>query len=758
MSSKNKKILSSLIGFSSIPLLSASVMSCGFNIQKVIDREMPDDTFISSFQYAPNSWTTAYTFQPINHKILSNTNATLLNVDEYGRLYGDIVESNPDLSQSMVGDLEGQSGFKHFAYTIRKNATWCKWDGSGQIPITADDFDTTAEFVMRSSVTQSQLTTIWNSFIRGAEELNTYLKFNPTSKWEDAKEKIKNDWSYIAYDGSQKTVKGVKEGFGLSFDKAKRKVIYDLSKAAPYFESLLCYAVFSPIHLDSRENMANVTDYKESYYSGAFLPNQINFQDVIILKKNPNYWFKDLVSINTIKYLYTTANATPSTERELFEAGNSSGFLINNGDDQGWYRYVGKNIDKPVFDYVYDAPTVDQVATSSLYINTYNTYIDKGTNSQRERAIKASKLLQNKLVRAWISTKLDRSVFIKYYSEKFDGGNNISKMIRNVYTAPGVGIDNNGKDYYRYVEDEVKKMVPSNQASEIQLSDGNDMYRDKTQLFTGSNDQEIMSLIKQFMISEDIIKKDGDKFSLEVLLNPEDLGTVNPRAMMMYGRFNEIEGNPIEINVMENVTTADDYMTKSTEGNFDLFNGIWWPDYADPATFLNTLIINGDDSAKTGTQRIFDYDPINNKYNVKSLVHTKTSISEEYANTYQSFNDNVIDIDHNQDDLEKRYQLFAQQEAKYLYKDFLVMPFYIKAAPKNYSVSYVIPYTTNYALSYGNAARKDVTKILSKKIVSFEEANRQKERVENYKTEISNDKKTQKKLDKNDRNHILFEN
>ncbi|AOG60460.1 oligopeptide ABC transporter substrate-binding protein [Spiroplasma helicoides] len=738
----SKRLLASLSAISGLSLVSASVISCGFSLDKILNKEMPIDTYITTYKATPTSWNTAYTFEPINQNILANTSATSLGVDEYGRVYGDIYESNLNLSSDRVAINEDTKNDTVFTYKIRDNAKWYKWDGGGETPITVDDFDTAAEFIMRSATTQSQVTTLWLNFIKGAKEINDYLKEHTDASWYEAKTHAGNG------------------GFGLTFDKNKKTVTYTLNKSAPYFESLLCYAAFSPIHVDGdRKTMSNTGDFKVPYYSGAYLPKEVISQNSMVLEKNENYWFKDLVTIKKIKYLYTSTKATTSTDRELFEAGNLSGFLVNNGDNQGWDRYIGSDIYHPTFSHVYDTPVIDSVSTSSLFFNTYNTLIDTGSEEEKQTAIKASKLLQNLNTRLWISTKLDRSVLIKYYSEKFDGGSDVSKMLRNVFTAPGVGIDSDGTDYYKYVEKQLQKTISSNSGNaetKIDLSDGVDAYKDKAQMYTGKTDEEILKQLKEYMLKEKIITNESDKFTLRVLLNPADNLTLNPKAINMYDRFNQIEGNPIQIKPVENVFEADQYVDLSNKGSFDLYNGNWWPDYADPGTFLNTLLVNGDNSYTTGTLRTFDYDASQKKYSVKNII--KSSASDEYAKNYQSYNDSIISIDQNESNIKKRYEKFAEQEANYLYKNFFLMPFYIRSAPKNYSVSYVVPYTTNYAFTYGSSALKDWSKILNNKVVSLEESEKQKQRGLDYKQEILNDKDKRKKDDINERNHILFKN
>ncbi|AOG60458.1 oligopeptide ABC transporter substrate-binding protein [Spiroplasma helicoides] len=722
----SKKLLSTLSAFAGVGLASSSVVACGFNIQKIIDREAATDTYIKTFSYAMTSWNTAYTMQAEDHKVLANTNATPLGVDEYGRVYGDIFESG-DIKEQYIG--KPQDDYKTWTYKIRDNAHWYKYDGTDAGKIKASDFEKAAEFIMRASQTGSQVANLWKGFIVGAQEVSEYLSKNPTASWSEAKSKAGTS------------------GFGLTVNDDNGTVTYKLKKSAPYFESLLCYAVFSPMHSES-ENVADVgqiSDFTKGYYSGAYLPTKVDSQTEMVLEKNQNYWFKDLVTINKIKYL-NAAKGTTSLGRTLFEAGDTSEFKISSSDNQGWERYIGSDIDNPTFNYLYDAPSADSVSTYVLYMNTYNSLIDD--NNQNK--IKASKLLQNKLARALIATGIDRSVFVKLYSEKFDGDSDKSKMLRNVYTAPGVASFEN-EDYSKTVEKAVNKIAGK---TDLSLSDGSDPLKDNVKLYTKKDLDSLIKELRKYMKNEGIIDNEQDTFTINYLQNPDHVASLNPKLNIMFERFNAIPNNPIKIESIA-ATSSDEYIASAQKGNYDLYIGGWGPDYADPATYLNTIAINGDLSTYTGVSRLLTKNS-SGSYDAK-VKTTSADGTADYIKQYTSFDEAITKIDNEEtSDIKKRYADFAEQEANYLYKDFFMIPFYTMSAPKNYSISYVLPYTTNYSFTYGIAAYKDWSKIMQNRIVSLDQANEQKQRVENYKEEIKNDA-NKKKNDMTDRNHILFD-
>ncbi|AOG60455.1 oligopeptide ABC transporter substrate-binding protein [Spiroplasma helicoides] len=754
MSISSKRLLSTLSAMSAVALTASSVVACrGFDLSQIISRERATNEYVLTYQYPVQSWNSSYTFKVYDHRVLANTNATPLGVDEYGRVYGDIFAPNDDVKSETVGKKIDEQTWN---YKIRSSLHWYSYDGTKLGDITEKDFQSAAEFILKAKTTQSQLFNLWVSFIVGAKEMYTYFNSDASKgkySWEDGLSAVRKGFSYTGSDGKKVEVKGVSEGFGLDTSKSG-EITYHLTKPAPYFESLLCYAVFSPLFLkngETVEQVGRVDDFKNGRYSGAYLPKNVT-GDEMVLQKNENYWFSDMVSIKSIKYVNTSAN-TSTKDREFFESGSTSGFSLASDDNVGWSRYVGSNIDEPSFDYIYDVTTSDSLYTRTLFFNMYNSDIDAG-GDESVRAAKASKLLQNKLARAFISTGLDRSVFVKFFSDKFDGGSSVSKMLRNVYTAPGVAQDNSGKDYSSYVEDSVKNLDSVKKSGvSLQLADGNDALKDNVKVYTGEDQASIISKLRTYMKDEHILGDGESTFEIRTIQNPDENHGANPLMNQMFDRFNAIPDNPIKI-VSISGSTKEDFQEKENKGQFDFDIAGWGPDYADPGTYLNTTRINGDMNTFTGSAKIMNVLSSGSGQKYDSLFAKSSDVSKNYMDSYKVYDEAVGKTDVDASGSE-RYKQFADEEASYIYENFFIMPFYKRAAPKNYTVSYVLPYTSNYAWSYGIAGYKDWSKILSNKIVSKQEAETQKLRVEEYAKQISQSS-THKKDDENDRNYILF--
>ncbi|AOG60457.1 oligopeptide ABC transporter substrate-binding protein [Spiroplasma helicoides] len=761
MAITSKKLLTTLAAVAGMTLTASSVVACGFSLQKIINREKSSDELIKTFGGTITSWNTAQTYMSNDHKVLANTNASLLGVDEYGRVYGDIFESNSDTNNPSKYVGKPNKEFTEWTYKIRDNINWYKWDGSEEAKITTDDFITAVDYIMRSSTNTSQVTGFWNSFIRGAKELNLYLTKNPKKTIKEAFAAIENDWDYPGTDGKPITVQGVKDGFGMTVDKDTRTVKYSLIKSAEYFETLLCHLSYAPIHLDNGKKAKDISadiSYKDVYYSGAYLPKSFDSTEIDLVK-NENYWFKDMVTIKSIKYLQ--ANGATKA-RELFEAGDSSGFQINSADNFGWERYIGDDVYNPTFDHLYDTPVRNSLASSFFFFNPYNGNIDPdnpmGTEKSR-RSVKASKLLQNKLVKGFIATSIQRSALVKYYSEKFDGDSNVSKMLRNIYTPANFAYDENNKDYIDYIKEAFVNVNPDKkeELSKIDLSDGVDVLGNNSELFFNKTTEQIIKEITDFMLDEGIISSRDEKFEIDTIQSPSNDAALNAARNNMFERFNEIPGNPIKLGA-EKVNSGTEAYAKSWKGDIDFGWTDWTPDYQDPGCYLYSLTVDGDMKTITGTSRAFDEkvnDDGTKTYSIKNAAKTKSSVSEDFADAYTTFNNEIIKADVAKLPNSQRFKEFAKQEVDYMYKNFIIFPFFIDSSPVNYSVSQEIPYTNNYAFAYGTASYKDFTKMLKNKIVSRDEANAQKQRVQDYANSLTFEN-NYKKDDQNDRNYILY--
>lgn len=135
------------------------------------------------------------------------------------------------------------------------------------------------------------------------------------------------------------------EAIGVSaLDTYKLQV--DLQHPAPYFLHLLSHPIFAPVS----------DPYNQSISNGPFLISEWKTSDHILLEKNPNYWDKSNVHLNTVTIDIVS---DPQTALLLFEKGKLD-----------WLGYPISNIPADAL----SSPTIKQELRFSPYY-TVNYYI-----------------------------------------------------------------------------------------------------------------------------------------------------------------------------------------------------------------------------------------------------------------------------------------------------------------------------------------------------------------------------------------------
>lgn len=111
--------------------------------------------------------------------------------------------------------------------------------------------------------------------------------------------------------------------------KGKYKVKVTLDKRIPYFKLLMGFPLFAP------QNENAVKKYGKNYgtaskyqvYNGPFIQKGWNGSNLTWkLKKNPNYWDKKAVKLDSINY---SVQKTPSTDYNLYQSGKLDAALLS---------------------------------------------------------------------------------------------------------------------------------------------------------------------------------------------------------------------------------------------------------------------------------------------------------------------------------------------------------------------------------------------------------------------------------------------
>ena len=252
---------------------------------------------------------------------------TLIDYDQYGVMI-------PSLAVSWSSSDDGLV----WTFKLREGVMWYTSDGKEYAETTAQDFVDSIKYIFNKDT--------------GSKTANIAYKV------------LKNGKKY--YDGeiTDFSKVGVK-----ALDKYTLQ--YTLEEAVPYFESMLSYACFFPVNGKFLEEQGDKfgTSNDTILYNGAYILDTFEPQNKRVLVKNENYWDKDKVYIEKIKYKYNKEASTIG--QELFLRGDISEVYVPSTSIDAWMQdpkkknmvrpsntsfytyFYALNFD-PTFDEVYD--------------------------------------------------------------------------------------------------------------------------------------------------------------------------------------------------------------------------------------------------------------------------------------------------------------------------------------------------------------------------------------------------------------------
>ncbi|QGS52145.1 ABC transporter substrate-binding protein [Spiroplasma tabanidicola] len=625
-----RKLMSSLLAISLVSTSSASLVACG----KAKD---PAKTFKTAYTAEISNWNTAYSASGEDSQFTASTNATLLGIDSYGRTYGDLVDpsSNPNYGSSdkSLASHPG-SDKKVYQYKIRSNATWSNFKGKLVRNIEMNDFLNTARYVLNPQ-NGSAVYSLWASFIKGAEEYHDGLKDLIEEKGDSFSDE---DLKKYEDDNLLKKV-------GIAVNDTDRTVTYTLQRDMPYFESLLTYHAFSPIPVEMLDINSNInTDYTKGLYSGEYIPTSHVKESSLILDKNQNYHLKDDVHVNRIRYTFL-GKSDATTTRKLFEGGSLSSFGPSQADEEGFQKYVGDIANPKATDglAMYTTSAGDYSSVIN-YFNFFNSDILNKKINDKNIALLKSRLFQLKSVREFFAKDINRSYYLKYATNLYDGANNkYSNYLRNAYVPDGMhseeasqveaghssGMNTSGKKgYVEYLSEQLKtseSVRSAEWATVNKAADGKGSAAEKFSydwlkdgvdpFYVGSFNEEDMkagkitdqqSKLIQAMLKDinadtnlksyfKVSGSDGSlkidtsvaKLPVNIIMTQQSGSQSEVRLQKMWDYFNAIPNNPFEVKLLYQ-NSYQDFLSLVRGGYQDFSGSSWSPDYDDPYSYVQT--------------------------------------------------------------------------------------------------------------------------------------------------------------------------
>lgn len=485
-------------------LMTACLTGAGMAEEKALNTLYSSE--ISTLNYLTTSTTKDFA-------ISANVIDTLVEYDRYGNI-------QPSLAEKWEMSEDGLT----WTFHLRRDAVWVNAKGEVQANVTANDFVSAAKYLLDDK-NASSTADLFYGVIAGAEDY--YKSTVPAAEGEAAKTPV--DFETV----------GVK-----ALDEYTLQ--YTLAYPCAYFESMMTYVCFMPVYgpfLEERGDRFGVADDENSIlYCGAYILSEFKPQEVRVLSKNPAYWDKDNVKIDTIRSTFN--KEASSIGAEMYKRGEIDSASIDVTTAASWLK---------------DPETeklIRPVRQTSFYSYFYCLNFDANFDEAYEPE-NWTKAVNNEAFRKSLYHGLDR----------------VKAML---ITEP----DNPESIIFNTI-------VPTNYAT----LDGIDYtlvgdLKAITELGTGTFDAEKALAFKAQAIEE--LTAAGATFPVKILLkyNPRVSGWDN-ECLVIEQQLEALLGTDY-IDVIVEAGPADGFLSEvRRSGNYALLKCNWGPDYADPQTFTD---------------------------------------------------------------------------------------------------------------------------------------------------------------------------
>lgn len=482
-----------------------------------------------SYVYGVDPYSLDYVFTNSQQTsdVVTNLIDGLLENDKYGNLI-------PSLAEDWTVSKDGLT----YTYKLRKDAKWFTADGEEYAGVKAQDFVTGLKHAVDS---KSEALYLIEDSVKGLKD------------YEEGKIK----------DFSEVGVKAVDD----------YTVEYTLNQPEPFWNSKTTSTVLFPINaefLESKGKNFGSVDPSSILYNGPYLLKSLTAKSSIEYQKNPNYYDKDNVHVETIKLTY-------------FDGADQEGLIRNFKD--GNYTVAAlfptsssfPEIEKEFKDYItYYAQSAESYYYQLNLDRKSYKYSSKKTDAEKTSAQEAA---LNKNFRQALTFSINRHAF----AAQVNGENAAQKILRNTLVPPTF-VQVGDKSYGQVLQDKLVNYGTT--WANINLADGQDGYynTDKAKEVFAKAKEELTAKGVTFPIHIDIPVQQSSKQLVA------QASSVKQSVESSLGAENVV----IDLQMLSD----DDYnnaallATTAAQKDFDLNMAGWIPDYQDPSTYLDAFNIN----------------------------------------------------------------------------------------------------------------------------------------------------------------------
>ena len=568
-------------------------------------------TFSYVYAMDPSSLDYSVTSKSSTSDVIANVVDGLLENDKYGNLI-------PSLAEDWSVSKDGLT----YTYKLRKGVKWYTSEGEEYAEVKAQDFVTGLKHAADG-------------------------KSDGLSLLQDS---IKGLAAYISGESNDFSTVGVKAVDDYTVE-------YTLNKPESFWNSKVTTATMLPVNeefLNSKGKDYGTPTPSSILYNGPYLLKSLTSKSAIEYEKNPNYWDKDNVKIDSIKLTFYDGSDQESLIRSFTQGAYTTArlFPTSSNFESTKKEYGDKIVYSP------------QEATSYyLTVNVNRQSYNKTAKTDEAQKTSTKEALLNKNFRQALNFALDRHS----YTAQLNGEEGADKIIRNSL-VPHDYVQVGEKTFGELAQAELVSY--GDQWKDVALTDGKDtLYSpEKAKAAFAKAKTELQAKGATFPIHLDIPVEQTDVVAVQQTNSLKQsiestLGTDNVIIDVLQMTDNEKES----ITSQAKVPAQKDY---------DLNGTGWGPDYQDPATYLNIL------DAKKGSA-------------LKHLGITRGKDPEVMAQVgLDEYKKLLDDAAAETSDLNKRYEKYAKAQA-WVSDSSLLIP--VASSGGSPTVSRTVPFTKAYS-------------------------------------------------------------
>ena len=529
------------------------------------------------------------------------------------QLVDGLLETNPEgtLQPAIAEEWGTEDGGVTWTFKIREGVKWVDVNGNEKAECDAWDFASGLEWVLNFHKNDSSNTSMPLEMIEGAEE---YYEWTKTLSKEEA-------YALTADEGSK-----FLEMVGVEVPD-DYTIIYTCFAPKPYFDTLAIYASLFPISQDMVDELGGPDGVRSMnnenmWYNGPYTMTTYIQGNEKIFTKNPLYWDTECKRFDTVTFKMVDST---DVAFQMYQSGDLD--YVDLGESQ--LTTIARDPNNQYYDYL--VPSVPSKYSYQMHFN-YNKNNEDGTPDTNWNTAIANEAFR----KTW------------YYglnlSEYWKRTNAIDPFAceNNFYTMKGLVYTSDGTEYTELVKEAMGLKDPDGVTPARLDSDLAEQYKQQAI-------EELTALGVTFPVEIDYYIAASNQTALD-------------SANVLSQAFSDCLGDDfVKLNICTYVSSLRNEVVEPHLHSL-VING-WGADYGDPQNYLGQEVYGADNAYYSAS------------YSYINEITETDETNEDLIAAYKEFTSMVEAADAIIDDLDARYQAYAEAEA-YMLDHVFVLPCY----------------------------------------------------------------------------------